>query len=489
MKKNKLVETLQTLDSKEWKRFQNYLAAAQTRKNSKAVQLLALLHFNLVKNRENEVSYELLTTALFPEKPDDLQKLREQMSILFKHLKKFLALLQTEEQTAYQQICFLEQLLKRGLYRVFEIHYKSIEASFNKISIDDEHYHYYRYLLARVNNLYFMSKHLNKFDPNLQKMADNFDIYFISNKLKICCELLNRKNMVKGDYEIRMLKEILSLLEIPNQPYMEIPIIKAYYLILKGLQSPQTETYWLQLIKLLPKQVGILKKITLHELYNYVSNHYLSKNNKGESEHKETIFNIYKSMIDLDIMLIEEKISHADYKNIVIIGLQLKKFDWVYKFIFDYKKAIPKEHQENAFTYSLSAYYYLTKEYEKALDLIRTVGSEDVYRFLSIKALQIKIFYDTNQFEAIDYLIKSQTAYLHRNKKMSSKYRKSTLNLLRFINRIAKLKEKKKFIRKKKFQEEWQRLNEKVKKTEPIVNKKWLLEILNDLAGGSPLAI
>src|SRR5690606_6104283 len=98
------------------------------------------------------------------------------------------------------------------------------------------------------------------------------------------------------------------------------------------------------------------------------------KINSGKTDFYKELFDIYREMVENEIVISEKgEVSPWDFKNIVLIGLNSKEFDWTENFIQKFGPIIQEPYRENAVTFNLGQLYFYQKKYEKVLDQLRNV--------------------------------------------------------------------------------------------------------------------
>ncbi|MEL7530569.1 MAG: hypothetical protein AAFN10_04640, partial [Bacteroidota bacterium] len=162
-------------------------------------------------------------------------------------------------------------------------------------------------------------------------------------------------------------------------------------------------------------------------------------------------------------------------KNLVTVGLRLGEMDWVHHFVERYRAYLALEFQDAAYHYNLAAYFYARKEYRQALRKLWKVEIEDDYYELGKRAMTLKIYYEQDDQDGLDDQIRSFRAYLSRNKNISEYQRRAQAGLIRFAQRLAKLRNKRTALSQKKFRQSLEALTEQIKGTQQITNRDWVL--------------
>ncbi len=183
-------------------------------------------------------------------------------------------------------------------------------------------------------------------------------------------------------------------------------------------------------------------------------------------------------MLESNLLLVDGIISQWDYTNIVSLGCLLEEYGWVKDFIHQQKEQLPKGEKENTFTYNLAAFYYSQKEFDQALLLLREVVFTEVYYNLITRILTVKIYFDKEDWIALEYELEKFRIYLLRNNQITDERRKSGLNLLRFTKSLMNLASQHKSTSKKEVQQKARLLQQKIEEKAMVMNKAWLIQKL-----------
>jgi len=158
------------------------------------------------------------------------------------------------------------------------------------------------------------------------------------------------------------------------------------------------------------------------------------------------------------------------FKNVIRLGLNLKRYDWTEQFIQKYYKKLAPEFQEDAMHYNLADLYYRKKNYKIAQNHLQLVEYSDVFYNLDAKEMLLKIYYENNETESLFSLIASFSIYLRRNKKISMNVRDTYLNFATLLHQIVRTTKSK-----------IPTIINKINQTKLVANRSWLLQICQEL--------
>jgi hypothetical protein len=328
--------------------------------------------------------------------------------------------------------------------------------------------------LAEESDTAFGQKQERKFDQALQQKVDGLDAFYFTTKLKESCEMLNRSRIIEGQYQLNFVDEIVEYLSGEN-PLSKVPAIKIYLQIYKTLKESENETHFEQLTELLEAYNGFFTQKEAVGMYRYAQNYCIRRVNSGQKKYFNNLFSLYKNQLESQVNMPNGILSSDDYKNIVTVGLQLKKNDWVFDFIHKYKAHLSESDRENVFNYNLATYYYGTKNYDQAIRLLNTVQFSDIYYEASGKLILLKTYYLEKETQALSYLADAFKLNLQRNKKIAPNYRLAITNFLIQVKKLARLKEDKSYLKKEVFLTRINRLKTRIEGLDLILDRHWLL--------------
>lgn len=438
MKEPKLIELLRSLSVWELKSFEKYVASPFFNVNKNVSTLLNTLIKSYPGLEAEKMEEKYLFKKIFGNPSFNHQQLRYVITDLTILLEDFLAYNVFYEKPFYQKKFLLQGLKEKKLDKYFEQHL-TIAGKTQKQSAHQDLKYYKRQLgFEELSYEFTLSSDNRSSDTNLQSLSDHLDIYYLANKLKYCCEILNRQNVLQTEFNMPMLQYVVDYLEKNNLE--DIPLIAVYFKILKSLSEDQNDKHYKQLKILIAKHQKAIAINELRDIYVFVQNYCIRKINTGHNEYLRELFNTYKTMLDNEIIFENGELQHLHFKNIVTLALRLDEIEWTEKFISDYSNRLNKDLRKNAVSYNLARVHYARKLYREALRVMRTVEFTDVYYHLDAKSLLLKIYYEMEDIEPLFSLITTMRVYLKRSKLISEYQRTIYINLINHVKTLAKIK-------------------------------------------------
>ena len=434
MVKSKPVQILRSFNTKELKRFDEYINSPYWKHPVAGIALYKILRKQHPEFPESQTTRQRIFRQLFPKETFSEQRLRYAMSDLTKMLEQFITQ-QNFNEAIKQQNPFLHRAY--ASLKLDKFFYQSINELIVKTSqstLRDGQYHLNMYLLEQ-EKYDFVSQRNNYAIDELSQMLLNLDTFYIANKLRYVCEFVNNRNVFSVDYPDPLFWEaIVNYVDtnLLNQP----PTIRVYRQVLLTLTNFETESYYHELLYLLRQFDMAFSKTELHDIYTYACNYCVRQINSGNKIYISELFKLSKTLLENEILTVSGELSEWWYKNIVNLSLRLNDFDFAKQFIEQYKKWLPAESRENAYHFNLAYYHFFQKQFGHTVELLNQVEFTDTYYHLDTKILLVKCYYELDEAIALFGIIETLKLYLLRNK-MASLANKQVYN--QFLGHVKKL--------------------------------------------------
>ncbi|MEM8907213.1 MAG: hypothetical protein AAGD05_05140, partial [Bacteroidota bacterium] len=215
---------------------------------------------------------------------------------------------------------------------------------------------------------------------------------------------------------------------------------------------------------------SLFQKEEMGEMHLYAINFCIRKMREKKEHYVEEALNIYLKTINSGLLLENDYLSPWTYKNVVKLGLRLQRFDWTEQFILKYNSHIKATFRSNALHLNLADLYYYKKEYDLALHNLNKVEFSDIFYTLQAKVMLLKIYYETQEEEALHSLVASFRIFLKRNKLISNNVRKTYQNFISLLYRL--LKENR---------TDLTEVKTLINNTELLTDRQWLLDVCHSL--------
>ena len=417
----------------------------------------------------------LLFRQLFPGKKHRQSELALLFTYVYRLLEQFLVQESMKKNEGFGQILLLRSLRQRKQFKLFEkCRQKQIEWLEEQNVQTSDHF-YLSYLEATESNAYYAQLAKHKADLSIQRKQNHLDQFYLSEKLKDAGEMLIRSRILKVDYSNPMLEDLLNHVEKHLSHYEAYAPLMVYYYLYQLIKMEE-RAYYFQAIKVIERYEGQLRIVELQNIYNYLQNYCIEQVNKGSRTFLQQTFELYKKQLEKKLLLDNAGfLSEWHYKNIVSIVMRLGEMDWVKSFIENYRFQLLPDVMENAYSFNLAAYYYATNQLEKVQQLLIQVEYKDIRYSLAAKSLLLRTYYDLQEYEALQSLVKSFREYLRRNKLIPDKRRRAFLSLLQLTKMASQIQSAIPFQRERKTKRQIAELKTDIEKSKFLINREWLM--------------
>jgi hypothetical protein len=457
--KNKLIKHLKSLKRKEFTRFTQFANSPYYNKHKDIITLVKYLDKLYPNFTEYNCKRNILLDKCFDKKLN-----QKQLAVVFTYtynlLHKFYRTEAFQENEEEQDLLFLDKLKnlneKNLFYEVLDKRLNNTLGSFNN------------YRLAKIRESYENSLGSISSQEQFLKKQSYLDHYYLLEKIHEICEGITLSRITKESYPLKHEEALLNLIRKEVQNSNDL---KTFYTTYETITGKIEFTDGLNGIQEMESNLKIVK---LKEIYNILQNYCIFKINQGESDFLMHAFSIYKAQLLRELLFVEGILPEGHYKNITTIALRAKSYDWTFEFLKTYKSFLPEEAMENAYNYNLANYHLAVGSLDKAMHLLHRIDVSDIRYALATRAMQIRVYYELNEFEALINLSSTFKAFIKRNKQLNDARVNGFLNLLNLTLSCAKYKSRKAYQSKAKNQLALERISLKLNQSEQIINKSWI---------------
>ena len=477
MYKAKIIDILGYFSARERSLFRDFVFSPFFNKNEKVRRLCDLILKDAPDFQDQTLEKRNAFQHVFGGKVYNELQINNIISDLLQLAYSFLAQKAMTYHPQFEKNYLLEELLNRDAYDHIDRSARRYQHLQEKSSFRNHQYFYDEYALYEKLDRNFLVQPKRRFDENLQLENDNLDLYYLSNKLRIACDMASRNIVIKAGYECHFIDELLAYYEKDYKSFQSIPALYIYYNVLQMLKEDENEKHYKKLKKALKDNSELFPKTELWILYKYALNYCIKKINSGKSRYYHEILDLYKVLLEHKIIFHNGFITQWTFKNIITVGIRLEEFEWTENFILQYESYLLSEEKFNAVTYNRAALFSARKEYKKALQELHNVEFTDSSYHLGAKIIQIKSYYELEETEALFALIETFRKYLLRNRDLADYRKKANSNMLKLTKSIYQLKTVGQTMNTSGFNRKRRMIKEKLDAIDPVANKDWLEEI------------
>jgi hypothetical protein len=463
MKNSKLIVLLEKLDGYQWRSLSRFVVSPYANASKEVEDLFRYLY------KKREAGYALQTLhkptvygELFPATSYHNQHLNQLMSLLFKLVEKWLIIASLDEQPILAENLKARQFLKMKLDKHLLFSLASSKKMIRHEPHKTEHY-YYQYQVEELAEQHFTSQKSRRHHPALQQASESLDDFFVLQKLRYFCEMLNRQQLTGYTYELTLAPYIKAYFKHEQQD--DNVLISLYYHLFQILSPEEDALSFEAFMHLLLDNFTRLDKSESQHLWYYAINYCIGQIREGDRKYAPRLFALYTQGVETGILLDEGTISPWTFKNMVKLGLNLKRYDWVENFVKTYADLLPENKKEDALHYNLAELYFFLGQYDAALAQLRHVEFTDIHYNLGSRALLAKIYYEQQQWDALEAVLTAFLVFLRRNQTISNKVKAPYRNFCRMLSALLR-----------RLPTQYAPLIKKLNDNKNINNRDWLLE-------------
>ncbi len=473
MKGKKLFQLLSSLSKEEFKLVAKALKSPLWNTNDRIIKVYDQIKPYYPVFDLTEKHHHRIYTATFDQASYDDYKFRRLLSDLTKIVERFLIQLEVEHDPRESNRLLLKALGRRNVYNHFEKGtLQELQAVGSGPYQDME---YYQSLIGLHYDLYFhpLTNRHSKNDDHLAALINAIDSNYVLAKLRVGSELKNREKMLNTQYENKLEPAILG--EFGHTLQGQNPVYQMYKLVYQLFAPPQEMAAFAELKILFTKDIEALRQVDQFFILHHLINFAARQINAGRADFYKEALDLYKTGLEQNLLLENNKMREATYGNIILLGCQAKEFAWVDEFIGIYSVFLDPEIREDAKAHALGLRYFYQKDFPKAVDQLLHYKFSPAYqprvRIIIIRSLFEQFLKDHSIFSLLQAQCDAFEKYISRNDFLAKPRLEPHLNTTRLIRKLAQLlfeKEEKESIQK------W--LNQELISRKKFLSQTWLKE-------------
>ncbi len=439
MRNNKLIQFMGSLSKKELQGFIKYVQARYG-KYKVAIGLLDQLKSRHPDFSGKGVEAEVLIRKLSiadnhrPEK-----RLLNEASRLYKWLEDYLLLEKLKAEGKSERERLLTEIFReRNLSHLLKLKTDQLlsgqEAAMplQKWSFLDRLYfldHKY-YYSDQGDDLH------QKGETVLHELMQQLDAFYLICKLQYGCEMLNRQNVLREQYDIPYWSFAARLSF--EQAAALSPLHAAFYLAARLLDKQEKSDYD-HLKKYLFQQADSFHPEVQLILQTYLLNYAAVKFRANEEIPLQELFELNRFGVDRKLFLEDGMIASLKFINIVAVACSMGKFAWAESFIRDWKGYLKSEVREAAVAVSEVLILFEQKAYRAMLDRLTGLKSPEPSLDVRIRALYLIALTEAQMdAEMILSHCRNFESYLHRNRVLGEGAKDAVFNFLKVLKAFVR---------------------------------------------------
>ncbi len=467
MQDSKLILLLKTFDKEDWRWFRKFLLSPYFNNRKELINLFDYLRSQSPDFPLASLKKEKVFKKVFPKEDFDEKQLSYSMSYLLTQAEQFLMQRKFEESQPRMNNFLLSALVDRNLNKNYKFHFDKFSKQLDNYETQNIDYFLLKYQFTEIAHLQFVNQNLRQDENQLFETYGNLHQFYFLNALKHSCELLTRQKTYGTNYDFQIIDHTVAIIKVQKDIP---PIISIYLQIYTLLNEEEMETNFQQLKELLTIFHPILPLAEKRIIYLHAINFCIlqATKNKNTRFYLEEMLEFYLFGINNEFLLTKGFLTPWTFKNVIKLGLNLKRFDFTESFIKEYHQKLEQEFQEDALHFNLADLNYRKKNYQEAQIHLLQIEYSDIFYALGAKEMLLRIYYETDEIEALLALIASFSIFLRRNKKIAKNTKESYLHFTTILGQVIRATKDK-----------VPKVIDKINNTQHLYNRAWLLEICN----------
>lgn len=448
MHKSKLLLLFRSLSIDEMKSLRKMVHSPFFTTNPHIPDLFKIIRKYHPQCQSTKLHKEIVFQKLFPSHPYSDIKLRKLMAEMTRIVEDFLINSELQN-TAFQKKMLLSKIYgQRNLYTLFERETQQLLEHLDQLNTQESSSFHDRYQL--LQQLFFhpdTGKH-NANIMGIKPVMDNFDAYYVLEKLHLANEMRAREKVLNKRYDIKLLEEVIHTFQDASLTKQN-PLYHAYLQMLQLHEEEGQSAFTVLKSYLLDESYALSKKARLNMLIQLL-NFSIRQINESNSKFLQQNFELYKIGLQQKLLIDQNRITDSTFSNIVASGIRNQAFEWVSQFILDYEHLLEENLRPNVKTLCLGLLHYHQKNYERTINLISNFGFTNHFYQLRAKTLVLRAIFEKYLSDESFYpLFISQSQsfekYLRRNKTIGDYKIEAHLAFIRLLRQLVKAKTKMKW--------------------------------------------
>ena len=422
MRTSRLYRLICSFDASEILKARQFLLSPYFNHRTDVVQLFEVL----LEQKDSPPTKTAVARMLHPAQEPDLQAVRQVMSWLLKLLEKFLVVQDTLAADLPARVTLTRLLRERGLTTHFQVRLRETQKALDRRAAHTAPYYQAQYELMCERNV-AQARQQRTAELSLQLQNDYLDTFYLLEKLRQACLLVSHQAVYNADYDRGFLDAILPLIDAPLR--QQVPTVDAYYTCYRMLTSEGGDDHFFRLQSLLEQFPDQFPPAELRDLYLLSINYSIRRLNLGQTAFAERAFQLYRNCLAQGLLTLDGYISRFAYRNVVALGLDNKAFDWVEKFLEDYREQLAPAYRTPTYNFNVAKLAFAKKDYDTVILRLQEVEYQDILLNLAAKVLLLKVFYLQEEHRMLESQLSALQRFISR-KKMIAYHRQNYRHII-----------------------------------------------------------
>jgi hypothetical protein len=390
------IDLIKTFSKEEFSEFESFIRSEFFNTHKPVVLCFEFMKKYYPDFNQNEFNKENLFAKIYPGKKYNDTNVRVNLSAVLKLAESYLAYKNFSNNEFESSLLLAKDSYKRNLPKFEERHIKNCEAKLADAKFLDENYFYDKFSLENTKTQQRKSEDQYQYIDSVQIANENLTNFYFSKLLRNYVLILNEQSAVEVEYDMSSIKIVMEFAQMYD--FSKFPAIMIYMNLLKMFLDSDFNAYY-EAKRLFLDEGTAMDASEKFNTYIYLTNFIFKK----YIETKNADF--LKECLNVQLHQVENKVfgskylSYTIYTNLVSMASRLEDYELAENLIHKYKNDLSPVNRESFYEYALARFYYLKKDFVKAMETIIKTKPVDIFYELTIKGMLLTIYYELSYFE------------------------------------------------------------------------------------------
>ncbi len=442
MEDRKAIKVLRSLKPEEWKRFRQFVHSPYYNESKIILRLVQWLHKYYPEFTGRRFTEVYAYQAAFETDYKEDSRIKKLFSSLYALIEQFITV---EVLAGDKDAKFIHQMAQLRFHQDRK-HNKLVQRKEKQLlqylqdwPVKNHSWYENQYQFQSWRAKYQSEFDNRQGDINLEESSNALDKHYLLSKLMMLCLQSNRESIVRIQYPKPMLQSVRQMLQHEN--FSSEPAMQTYLAALELLDRPD-HTRFQQLKLRLKEMKGRLEQEELHALYAYLSNTCKAVFGTASPEYFQERFEIEQRCLENGLLYHNGKLLDQSFKNMVVLCIRNGEFEYARNFVKNEAANLKENNRSNVVNLCNALISFNLSDFETSQELLAQVNHKDLYYALSAKRLQAMIYFEKQEWSALESLCGALKVYVHRRKeKLPASSFEGNAQFATLLLRLLKLKQ------------------------------------------------
>lgn len=483
MIKSKFIDILAAFTDEEFNDFGKYIISPYFNTNRKLTTAFGFFKKYSGRLNSNGCTKEKLYEEVFPGTSYRDSEVRKILSGLTKLAEGFLTQKAIENDLFERNIGLAGKLISKGLISPAEKLVATLEETASNEKINGQHSFYeLMRIQAKKKTIELNKESFQTGDITEDKINVYLLNYFVSFSTKIL-QNINAKhyyNLISKDthltkfFSMTDIDSFICWLENYRDNHTDTLVMNLS--IIKCISGNYTKHAYLKFKELLLKNNSLYTALEINNLFTCLQGIQIDRYRENDPDALAETFEVNNLILKYEAYSNYPggNMNYGTFVTMVTIGIAKKEYLWTKDFIAKYTNLLNEKHRNSLFNYAMAELFYAEGAPGDSLKYTSKIEYEGFFMKHEVNVLKLKIFYDENDFIAIQYQLDTYRKLIEGNKFVGEFQHDIYSNFLKVYSELVKIKENED-------KTGPALLLKKIETTNNMLAKEWLLEKVREL--------